>query len=215
MATSNVSRPQGLKPNGFLSGAKYNGQGRIYAFAAAQANNAFVGDLVVFDATNRSVDITNPNYPGIPAVAPVVAALTTTAFRGVIAGFIPEPDFTNAPTASLGLQYRVASTARFAIIVEDTDVLFKAQETGQSYVTALNNGVNKTSDISYTAGNTLTGLSGVVLAAPQTVAIRPLRWHRYTQEPDNFGFVAGDNPSNAKFDVSIANSDLANANLGA
>lgn len=215
MPTSNANRPFGLRPAGFIGGAKWTGETQLYAFSASQANNAFVGDLVTFDATNRSVAITDPNFPGTPMVAPVVAALTTTPFRGVIAGFIPEPEYSNSPTASLGLQYRVASTARLALIVDNPQVVFEAQETGQSYVTALNNGVNKTGDISYTAGNTLTGVSGVQLAAPQTVAVRPLRWLRYTNRPDNFGFVAADNPSYAHFDVVIANSDLANGNIGA
>lgn len=215
MTTTNVSRPLGLRPTRFLKGAKWNGESQLYAFSASQANNAFVGDLVQFDDTNRATAITDPYAPGIPCVKPVVATLTTNTFRGVIVGFVVAPEFSNSPTASLGLYYRVASTARYVHIVDDIDVVFQAQESGNAYVTALNNGVNKTSDITYVAGNTLTGNSGVYLNTPATSGVKPLRINRYSQYPNNFGFVAGDTDSYAQMDVTIANSDMAQAQVGA
>eukprot|EP00919_Chromeraceae_sp_WS-2016_P062002 GHVR01146868.1.p1 GENE.GHVR01146868.1~~GHVR01146868.1.p1 ORF type:complete len:214 (-),score=10.10 GHVR01146868.1:196-837(-) len=212
---ANVSRIFGLRPTRFLKGAEWNGQSQLYGFAAAQANNAYVGDLVTFDATNRSSGISDPYAPGIPLVAPVVTTLTTNVFRGVIAGFIPAPEFNMTATASLGLMYRQASTLRYTLIVDDIDVVFEAQELLNAYVTALDNAVNKTSDITYTAGSQITGVSGVVLNTPATSGVKPLRINRYTQRPDNFNFTAADASSYAHFDVTIANSDMAQAQVGA
>ena len=214
MTTTNVSRPTGLKPSRFLKGAKWNGQSQLYAFAAAQANNAYVGDLVQFDDTNRATAITDVYAPGIPLVKPVVATLTTNAFRGVISGFVVQPEFNMTPTATLGLYYRVLSTARYVFVVDDIDVVFQAQEKGNAYVTALDNGVNKTTDITYVAGSALTGQSGVYLNTPAASGVKPLRINRYSQLPNNFGFVAADTDSFAQMDVTIANSDMAQANVG-
>jgi len=215
MTTTNVSRPLGLRPTRFLKGAKWNGETQLYAFSASAAENAFVGDLVQFDSTYRSTAITDAYAPGIPLVKPVVTTLTTNTFRGVIAGFVVAPEFNMSPTSSLGLYYRQASTARYVWIVDDIDVVFQAQEKGNAYVTSADNGVNKTSDITYVAGNTLTGNSGVYLNTPAASGVKPLRINRYSQIPNNFGFVAGDTNSYAQMDVTIANSDMAQANVGA
>lgn len=215
MATSNVNRPQGFKPSRYLDGSPWNGATTLYGFSASQANDAYLYDACQIDTTNRAIAITDVYAPGIPVIKPAVATLTTNAFRGIIAGFVPSPEFNNVATASLGLQYRAASTARYALVVDDAAVIFVAQEAGQAYVDNTNNGVNKTSDLTYAAGSTITGLSGAYLNTPATSGVKAFRILRYTQTPDNFGFVAADNPSYAKFDVMIANSDLAQANVGA
>lgn len=213
MATSNVNRPQGFRASRYLDGSPYNGQNEAYAFSSSQANNAYLGDLCQVDDTNRSVALTSAYLPGVLFIKPVVAAVTTNPVRGVIAGFVPEPEFNMTATASLGLKYRVASTARYAWVVQDYGVIFEAQENAQSYTTAASNGLNKTTDIAYTAGSTTTGISKAELSSSgvQVAAARPFRLLRYTQRPDNFGFVAADNPSYAKFDILLANSDLAQA----
>lgn len=116
---ANVSRPFGFRPTRYLNGAAWNAQASMYAFSASQANDAYKGDVVQFDATNRTAALTDPFLPGVPFVAPFVASITTTATRGVIVGFLPQPDFSNSPTATLGLQYRQASTARYVMVIED------------------------------------------------------------------------------------------------
>lgn len=214
---ANVSRPWGFRPERYLDGSKWTAVTQTYAFAAAQANDAYVGDMVTFDATNRSSAIVDNFVQLAPYVQPVVAAITTGVFRGIIVGFVPQPEFNMSPTASLGFMYRAASTFRYGLISEDTAAIYEAEETGNSYVTTSNNGINKTADIVYAAGSQVTGISGVTLngAAFQTAAVRPWRALRYTQRVDNFNFVAADANSRAHWDVLIANSDLANANLGA
>lgn len=215
---ANVSRPWGFRAVRYFGGAAWNGQCQTYAFSAAQANDAYVGDVVQFDATNRTASLTDPFLPAAPFVQPVVAALTTAVFRGIVVGFYPEPEFNMVTSASLGLMYRKLSTLRYGLVVEDPFVIFEAEETGNSYVSTSNNGINKTADITYTAGSQVTGISAVVLngASFQTAAARPFRALRYTQRIDNYAFVAADTNSRAHFDVLIANSDLAaNAGFGA
>ena len=213
MASTNTNRPNGFRASRYLDGSPYNGAVEAYCFSASQANNAYIGDAVQVDDTNRASALTDRYLPGVQFIKPVVAAVTTTAIRGFIAGFVPEPDFSMSATASLGLKYRALSTARYAWVVHDYHVIFTGQEDGQSYVSATNNALNRTADIAYTAGSSTTGISGAQMDSSdvQEAAARPLRMLRYTQSPDNFGFVAADTLSYAKFDMLIANSDLAQA----
>lgn len=213
---ANVNRPSGFRPTKFRSGADWNGEQTLYAFSASDSTGpAFNGDVVQFDATNRTLPLTDTYAPGCPLVIPVVAAVTTTAIRGVIAGFVPEPEYNNSPTASLGLMYRLDDTKRYTWVVDSTDVVFEVQEVGNSYTSASNNAVNKVADIDYTSGNTLTGQSKTQLAAASTGAVRPFRVLGFSQRVDNFNFSASDASSYTKLMVQINNSDLAGGSSGA
>lgn len=215
---ANISHAFGFRPSRYMNGAYWNGMSQLYGFSTSQSSDAYIGDIVTLDSTNRSTGVSDVYAPGIPLVAPRTSALTTTAFRGVIAGFVPSPDFSMSATASLGLRYRVASTARYCWVIDDFDVAFEIEETnGNSYTSASNNAVNKVADIQYNAGNTTTGIAGVVLDASTvtTGSVRPLRVLRMTQRVDNFNFASTDTNSLTHFDVMLANSDLAQANTGA
>jgi hypothetical protein len=210
MATSNPNRPQGFRPLRYLSGADWNGQAQLYSFNAANAVAAFIYDICSFDTTNRSLALTDNYQPALPNIQTVASDITTAIQRGVIVGFLPEPEFNMTVTASLGLKNRVASTKRYAWVIDDPFVVYQIQENGQSYTSAASNAINKTVGTLYTAGSTTTGVSGTQLksADVQTAAARPMRVLRYSPDVNNFGFVAADNPSNAKFDVLLVNSDL-------
>lgn len=212
---ANVSRPFGLRPTRYLNSSAWNGQAQLYGFSASQANDSYKGDVVQFDATNRTAALTDPYMPGLPFVLPFVASITTTTTRGVVVGFLPEPDFSMTPTASLGLTYRKASTARYVLVIDDVGVIFEAEEAGNSYTSTSSNGVNTTFDISYVAGSTITGISKSKITGSQTAAVRPLRALWFTQRPDNFNFLSTDTNSATHFDLLLANSDLAQANKGA
>lgn len=207
---ANITHPFGFRPSRYLDSSAFNGQCQTYAFSTSQANDAYKGDLVQFDSANRTAALTDPFLPAVPFVKPVVAALTTNAFRGVIAGFVAQPEFNMSATASLGTLYRQLSTLRYAWIVEDWDVVFDAEEQGNSYVSTSNNAVNKVADIVYTAGNQTTGISGVKIDATtvSTGAVKPFRVVRYTERVDNFNFTASDTNSRAHLDLMINNSDL-------
>ena len=207
---ANSSNPVGVRPSRLLDGSPWNGQHQLYGFSASETHDTYVGDLVTFDSTNRSTALTDAYMPGIGLVAAVTAALTTTKFRGVVAGFVPAPEFNMTATASLGTMYRAASTAGYAMIVDDPGTIFVCQETGNSYTSASNNGVNKVVDISYTAGSKTSGISGVQIDATtvSTAAVKPFRILRYNQAVDNFGFTSADTNSNARLDLLNNNSDL-------
>jgi len=215
---ANVSRPWGFRPVRYWDGSQWNGQCQTYAFSASQANDAYVGDVVNYDTANRTASLADPFLPACPFLKPNVAAIVAATFRGVVVGFYPEPEYNMNTSASLGLMYRKASTLRYGLVAEDVSVIFEAEETGNAYVTASNNGINKTVDILYAAGSQVTGISAVTLDATtfQTAAARPFRALRYTQRVDNFNFVAADANSRAHYDVIIANGDLtANSGFGA
>jgi hypothetical protein len=94
--------------------------------------------------------------------------------------------------------------------------VFEVQEDGNDYVSASDNSIGKTADVAYTAGSTTTGVSGAEWDSSdaQASSARPFKALRYTQRVDNFNFSAADAASFAKLDVVIANSDLAQADVG-
>lgn len=217
---ANADKPFGFRPSRYLSGAPWNGQTQLYAFAAARAGDAFKGDIVQFDSTARSTTPADVYAPGIPCILAPTAGITTNTFRGVITGFVPEPEFNQNVRASLGLMYRLASTARYAWVCDDYNVVFQAQEAAASMSSGAIVAVNKTADIAYTAGNTTTGVSNSEVSGTwATSGAKAWRCLRYSQLPDNFDFsgTLGSNASlvNSKLDLLIANSDLAQGNVGA
>lgn len=203
---ANVNRPSGFRPLRYRNGADWNGQTSMYEFAAAAANATFLYDLVAFDSTNRTAPLTDPFSPGLPFVIGAAASstITTAAQRGVVVGFLPEPEFNQSVTASLGLKYRLASTNRYAMVVDDPDVIFEAQESAGSYTTAANNMVGRIAGatISATQGSVTTGVSNALLTSEnQTAVLRPWKVLRFVPRIDNFNFFAGENPTNARYEV--------------
>lgn len=212
---ANISRPWGFRPVRYITSAKYNGQNTLYAFSASDSNATFVGDVVKFDATNRSTALTDAYAPGIPLITPTGGTITTTAYRGVVTGFVPEPEFSNSGRASLGLYYRLASTARYAYVVDDAEVIFEVQESGtNSYTSASSNAINKVIDITAGAGSTTTGISGyTVTGSTAATSNKPFRILRLSQRIDNFNSSASDTTPNWHWDVIMANCDLSSPNM--
>lgn len=210
---ANTSRPFGFRPSRYMSAAAFTGKATLYGFSASDANAAFIGDVVSFDGTYRATGLTDAYASGIPLITPRVAAITTGYVRGIVVGFAPQPEFNQEATASLGTKYRLASTARYAWVVDDPSVVFEAEETGNSWTTAASNAVNKVMDIAWTTGNTSSGIAKVVLDAStlSTSAVKPFRVLRYTQRVDNFNFTASDTNSRAHLDVLMNSSDLPGA----
>ena len=93
MATTNVNRPSGFRPLRYRNGSDWNGQFSLYQFSASNSVDAYIYDLVSFDSTNRTGALTDRYSPGLPFVAAVASDITTAAQRGVLVGFLPEPEF--------------------------------------------------------------------------------------------------------------------------
>lgn len=200
---ANVNRPSGFKPLRYRNGADWNGQANTYAYSASNSVASYKYDLVNFDSTNRTDSLTDPYMPGLPFVASVASDITTAAQRGVVVGFLPEPEFSNSNTASLGLMYRVGSTHRWASVIDDPDVIFEAQEEAGGYTSASNNFIGKAIGTDYVAGSTITGVSASTIKSSdsQTAAVRPWKVVRFVPRVDNFNFVAGENPTYAKYEI--------------
>lgn len=215
---ANVTRPWGFRPAGHLQAMCWNGATHLYAFSASDATAAYNGDPVKVDTTYDTTALTDKVAPLIPLITVTGSTITTTVFRGAIVGFVPEPEYNNTATASLGLMYRTASTARYAWVVDDYNTIFEAEESGtNSYVSATSNPVNKLLDVTAAAGSATTGVSGYTLtgAAGGATTDKPFRVFRATQRIDNFNSVAADTSPYWHWDVLMANSDLATLKVGA
>lgn len=207
---ANSYRPSGLRPVKYLNGAPWNGQAHLHVFHASNATAAFNGDLVQLDTTNGGAPA-GYKFPGLAAVQRYAAAQTNC--RGVVVGFLPEPEFSQDPVASLGRRHRLASTAQYALVVDDPMILFSVMETaadGTSAGTALTVtaiGLNAELQTANVAGSTLTGVSGMTLnnASEATTATLPVRIVEYVQGEE---FVYGNDYG--RWLVKLNTSDLLN-----
>ena len=109
---ANADTPFGLRPVYNSNGSPYNGNALLCAFAAGDAVAAFVGDPVKLTGTAEAVT-------GIPIVAQCAA---TDAIYGVIVGLEPN-------RADLTLNYRVASTVRYAMVCVDKESCMNVRKT--------------------------------------------------------------------------------------
>lgn len=200
---ANINRPSGFRPLRYRNGSDWNGQCNMYAYSASNSVASYIYDLVSFDSTNRTNSLTDPFMPGLPFVGSVASDITTAAQRGVVVGFLPEPEFNMTVTASLGLKYRVGSTLRYGMVIDDPDVIFEAQEEAGGYTSASNNFIGKAIGTDYVAGSTTTGVSASTIKSSdsQTAAVRPWKVLRFVPRVDNFNFTAAENPTYAKYEI--------------
>lgn len=116
---ANSDRPSGFTPVGYLNGAPWNGQARLYSIAAAYATALYVGDPVI------SAGGADAN--GVPTIA---LAAATGGVRGVIVGLGSEEGLIANP-ANLDITYRPAAATTknwYALVVDDPNVVFEVQE---------------------------------------------------------------------------------------
>lgn len=174
---ANVSRINGFRPVKYLNGAPYNGACNTYFIPSGDGTAVFVGDLVKLDATGDTV-AAGGLATGMQSV---VQAAATDAVVGVVVGFVVSPTALNTP------QYRVASTARYALVVDDPNVLFEAQEDAVGgALTAADVGLNVKAIVG--TGSTTTGASGMEVdssTAATSNPTYPLKIMGFSQRVDN------------------------------
>lgn len=182
---ANVDRPNGLRPVKHLDGSPYNGAVNRYYIPASDSTATFVGDAVKSGGT--------ADADGVPTIAQAAAG---DAIRGVIVAFEPNPD-------NLGINYRAASTARYALVADAPDLVFEIQEDAVGGAVAIT-AVGNNADLVVGSGNTTSGASGMELDS-STVATTTaqLRILGFVQDPKNEVGVA-----NAKLLVSINEHEL-------
>jgi hypothetical protein len=178
---SSVSRLNGFRPVKTFVGP-YTGQANVYFAPASDSTVIMVGDAVKLLGDARSPT-------GAPTVTRVSGA--TDIPVGVVVGIlfsgmgdtqnVPPVNDLNTPV------YRRASTDRYLLVADDPNIIYEAQFITQSVAAATitaNVGLNASFDV--TAGSTVTGTSGMSIAAsPATTATLPLAIVGFPYRPDN------------------------------
>lgn len=170
---ANTSRPFGFRPTKHLNGSPYNGQFNIYEIVAGDSTATFVGDLVKAD-NGTATDV----YPTCIR-AGTSGEVTSGLLLGAIVGFVVDYTNLNPPV------YRSASTKRFALVADATDLIFTAQDGATTATTATQIGLN--TGYMATAGSSTTGLSNMVTGttSPTTTNSLPLKVIQIINSPDN------------------------------
>ena len=174
---ANVDRPRGLIPVQHIGGSTWNGKTNMYLMTGA-TGATYVGDLVQLGAAGgiAGQEVNGIDCEGLPTVVPATAG---SGGVGVVVGFLPLQ--TNLET-----KYRVDSTDRIALVVDDPGVIFEIQEvSGGTALTSTEVGLN--ANIVAGAGNTTTGVSGFEVnnSGEATTADLDLRLMGLVKRPDN------------------------------
>lgn len=173
---ANVDKPNGFRPIRYLNGAPYNGAVSRYVFPAADGTATFIGDLVKLSGTGDATT-------GLRTIAQAAAG---DAVIGVLVGLEVDPTNLNTP------QYRAASTRRIAYVADDPNLLFVAQEDGDTDpLEMVDNGLNV--NVVVGTGSTVTGASAMEIDSntEATTATLPLKLIEPVQTPDNELVAAG------------------------
>lgn len=175
---ANVNRVNGFKPVKYLNGAPWNGQANLYYVVAGDATALFIGDLVTFDGSGDAATL-------IPSVSQAAAGEDIV---GAVVGFKTTSDgMSNGRSPNLDTPiYRPASTAAWVYVSDDPNILYEAQEDGDTDpLEAADLGLNVNFVVG--AGNTVTGASGMQIDSTthSTVNTLPLRLVAAVQRPDN------------------------------
>lgn len=188
---ANTARVNGFRPVKYLNGAAWNGQVTRYSIPAGDGTATFVGDLVKLSGTADG-----------EGVRGVIQAAASDPVIGVIVGFEYDPTNLNTP------QYRAGSTLRYALVVDDPNVIFEAQEDGDTDPLEMADaGLNVNFVVG--AGSTTTGASGMQIDSNTEAvsATLPLKLIEPVKRPDNELVSAGQ--ANTRWLVKINNHQLA------
>lgn len=154
---ANVSRTLGFRPVKFMSGAPWNGQAHMYCIPASDSTACSVGDLVKITGAADAEGVA------------IVARCSSDSDKpvGVIVGFTYDKTYESQI-------HRTASTLRYALVVDDPDVMFEVQASG-TFGYATDPGLN--CGVTYTAVSTSTGASNMVLdlSTKATTSTLPFR----------------------------------------
>lgn len=174
---ANVNTPFGAKPVKHLTGAPYNGQANIYEIAAGDTANTFIGDFVKM-ADDNATDY----YPTVERYG-TSGEVTSGLIVGVVVGFLIPT--TNTSMALDTPIYRAASTKRFALVADATDLIFEIQDGGTVVTPVASIGLN--CGVQCTAGSTTTGLSNMTTGATAATTTNslPLQIVGIVNRPDN------------------------------
>jgi len=189
---ANTNKVNGFRPVRYLNGAPWNGQANKYVIPAGNGTATFIGDLVKADATGDDAGYQT-----------VVQAAASNAVLGVIVGMEVTPGSLDTP------QYRAASTRRVVWVADDPNLIFEAQEDGDTdplETTDIGLNIN----VVVGAGSTVTGASGMQIDSDTaaTTATLPLRLMGVVQRPDNENVLSAGGQAYTRWEVKINNHQL-------
>lgn len=176
---SSVSRVNGFSPVKHTNGSPYNGQANMYFTSTGDSTVIMVGDLVKLAGNARSAS----------GVATVTRCAAGDIPVGVVVGFaysgmgdtnnVPPVTDLNTPV------YRRASTERYVMVADATDLVLEAQLLTATTFSVADVGLNISYDTA--AGNTLSGSSGftVDMSTVSTTNTLPLKLIGWPAKPDN------------------------------
>ena len=159
---SNNSTPFGLRPVRYRNGASWNGATQRCFIHADYGTALYIGDIVVLTAATDDQDTTAHH------ISVKKGDVTSAAIYGVIASFDHKP-------TSLETVYSPASTEAYANVVTDPNVIFQIKDDGSGTPSKLYPGQN--CDMADAGGSTVTGLSGISMAASTILDTQALNLH--------------------------------------
>jgi hypothetical protein len=168
MANSNA--PTGFTPVRYKSGAPYNGAANVYYVPSSDGTALYIGDPVII-AGDGDTD-------GVPTATRATAG-SAGRITGVVVGFRPS-------STIVANGYRAASTAEYALVADDPDLVFECQEDAVGgALAAADIGFN--ADMVSGSGSATTHKSGFQLdtSTKATTATLQLRILGFVQRPDN------------------------------
>lgn len=172
---ANANRPSGFSPVGYINGAAWNGQARLYSIAASYGTALYIGDPCISSGT--------ADTNGIPGIA---IGATTGALRGVIVGLGRYPGLMANP-ANLDITYRPASDTNvwYAMVADDPNIIFQIQEHSNGTALAATEVGLNTIPVSGAGNGYVSGwtLSSYTDATPATTATLQLRLLGLSQAP--------------------------------
>lgn len=137
---------RGFTPVGTVSGSPASAAARIYTIPASDSTAVFIGDLVTGKTTSSTVN--GAVYQDVGQSA------TGDVFQGVVIGVLPD--------TATSTTYRVASTLRRVLVVDDPNALFEVEDVSTGTpLAAADVGLNV--NVVVAAGSTVTGYSGMHL----------------------------------------------------
>lgn len=180
---ASVSRANGFKPVKSVNGAPYSGAANVYFVPASDSSVIMIGDAVKLAGDARAAT-------GAPTVTRVSAA--TDIPVGVVVGilFTGVGDLTNTPPVNdLNTPiYRRASTDRYLLVADDSDLVYEVQYSATSVAAAtITANVGLNGQFTTTAGSTTSGSSGMSIDSTglATTATLPLKIVGFPNRPDN------------------------------
>lgn len=197
---ANANRPSGLSPVKHLITGAFNGQGNIYSIAAADTNGYAIGDPVASSGT--------ADANGVAGIT-LATAGTGNAIRGVILGLgIYEGGIFNPNNLNQTVRPAAAqTTAWYAIVADDPNIVFEVQEVGTGTALAATDVGSNANLASGTNNGFQSGwqLSNAGLATTNTLQVRILGLAR--RSDNAYGYYA-------KWLVKINNHELSAGTAG-